>query len=107
MVAASDDVYLGGGSESVTITGTSGGNFESLNVSGAAAVTALTDDADVTNLTLAADATVVEGGNITYTATLDNAADTAMTVTLSNGAVVNIAAGDTSGTAVVAALPAY
>src|SRR3546814_4189957 len=49
------------------------------------------------------DLTVAEGGSITYTASLTNAADTAMTVTLSNGAVINIAAGASSGTAVVAA----
>ncbi|MDN7144290.1 type I secretion protein, partial [Pseudomonas sp. JQ170] len=42
-----------------------------------------------------------EGGEITYTATLTNPAGTAMTVTLSNGAVINIAAGATTGTVTV------
>ena len=48
------------------------------------ATATINDDADVTNLSLSATTPVTEGGAITYTATLDNAADTAMTVTLSN-----------------------
>ncbi|MGZ0788173.1 immunoglobulin-like domain-containing protein, partial [Pseudomonas saponiphila] len=46
---------------------------------------------------------VAEGGSIVYTATLTNAAGTPVTVTLSNGAVITIAAGATSGTVTVAA----
>ncbi|WP_256832528.1 immunoglobulin-like domain-containing protein, partial [Pseudomonas sp. Pse1] len=42
-----------------------------------------------------------EGGSITYTATLTNPAGTAMTVTLSNGSVIVIEAGKTTGTVVV------
>src|SRR3546814_11132996 len=61
------------------------------------------DTVDDTTLSLSATPTVAEGGSITYTASLTNAADTAMTVTLSNGAVINLAAGASSGTAVVAA----
>ncbi|WP_420892717.1 immunoglobulin-like domain-containing protein, partial [Pseudomonas corrugata] len=38
---------------------------------------------------------------ITYTATLTNAAQTPVTVTLSNGSVINIAAGETTGTVAV------
>ncbi|MEG1082592.1 MAG: hypothetical protein RSE44_29080, partial [Pseudomonas sp.] len=45
--------------------------------------------------------TVEEGGELTSTATLTNPAGTAMTVTLSNGAVINIAAGATTGTVTV------
>ncbi|WP_198043822.1 S-layer family protein, partial [Ketobacter nezhaii] len=97
-VVASDDVYAGGDTASATIVSTSGGNFENLVVDNAPASTTISDDADESNLTLSATDTVTEGGTITYTATLDNPADTAMTVTLSNGEVINIAAGDTSGT---------
>ncbi|MGC1507787.1 retention module-containing protein, partial [Ketobacter sp.] len=97
-VIASDDVYAGGDTASATIVSTSGGNFENLVVDNAPASTTISDDADESNLTLSATDTVTEGGTITYTATLDNPADTAMTVTLSNGEVINIAAGDTSGT---------
>ncbi|WP_390242790.1 immunoglobulin-like domain-containing protein, partial [Vibrio sp. R78045] len=49
-------------------------------------------------VSLSADASVTEGENITYTATLTNPADGAVTVTLSNGATITIADGATSGT---------
>ncbi|MCP4042054.1 MAG: hypothetical protein GY731_08905, partial [Gammaproteobacteria bacterium] len=101
VINASDDVYLGGDAASVTIASSSGGNFESLAIDTDPAVTTITDDADVTNLTLTATDPAVEGGPITYTASVDNPAGTAMTVTLSNGANINIAAGASSGTVVV------
>ncbi|MDP9519449.1 immunoglobulin-like domain-containing protein, partial [Pseudomonas protegens] len=58
---------------------------------------------DTTSVSLSATGTVAEGGSIIYTATLTNAAGTPVTVTLSNGAVINIAAGKTTGTVTVAA----
>src|SRR3546814_6268449 len=88
---------------SVTIQGTpTGGNYEAIATPGTVSNTVV-DTVDDTTLSLSATPTVAEGGSITYTASLTNAADTAMTVTLSNGAVINIAAGASSGTAVVAA----
>ncbi|MGB3620575.1 MAG: immunoglobulin-like domain-containing protein [Ketobacter sp.] len=102
-VIASDDVYGGGDTASAAIDSVSGGNFENLVADSDAATTTINDDADETNLTLTATDTVSEGGTITYTASLDNPADTAMTVTLSNGEVINIAAGQTSGTVDVVA----
>jgi small nuclear ribonucleoprotein (snRNP)-like protein len=42
--------------------------------------------------------TVTEGGQITYTATLTNPAQTPVTVTLSNGSTITIGAGQTTGT---------
>ncbi|MFL7966344.1 immunoglobulin-like domain-containing protein, partial [Pseudomonas kielensis] len=86
---------------STTITGATGGNFESLVPSTTPAVTTITDSVDTTGLTLSASNTVTEGGQITYTATLTNPAQTPVTVTLSNGAVINIAAGATTGTVAV------
>src|SRR3546814_14603284 len=59
--------------------------------------TTVTDVQDTTGLTLSASDTVAEGGSIVYTATLTNAAGTPVTVTLSNGAVINIAAGRSEG----------
>ncbi|MFS2202910.1 immunoglobulin-like domain-containing protein, partial [Pseudomonas sp. Pseusp3] len=44
---------------------------------------------------------ITEGGQITYTATLTNPAGTPMTVTLSNGSVITIEAGKTTGSVVV------
>jgi hypothetical protein len=46
---------------------------------------------------------VAEGGSIVYTATLTNAAGSPVTVTLSNGAVITIDAGKTTGTVTVPA----
>ncbi|MDB5799256.1 MAG: hypothetical protein JWL63_195, partial [Rhodocyclales bacterium] len=100
---APDDVYAGGSSVSATISTVSGGNFENLVASSTPAITTITDDSDVTTLALSASPSVAEGGNIVYTATLSNAAATPLTVTLSNGATINIAAGTTSGTVSVAA----
>ena len=55
----------------------------------------MTDTTDTTNLSLSATGSVAEGGPITYTATLTNAAGSPVTVTLSNGAVITIDAGKT------------
>ncbi len=63
----------------------------------------MTDTVDTTSVSLTATGTVAEGGQITYTATLTNAAGTPVTVTLSNGSVIHIEAGKTTGTVTVAA----
>ncbi|WP_163003838.1 immunoglobulin-like domain-containing protein, partial [Pseudomonas viridiflava] len=47
---------------------------------------------------LTATGSVDEGGQITYTATLTNPAGTPVTVTLSNGSVITIEVGKTTGT---------
>ncbi|MER2493901.1 immunoglobulin-like domain-containing protein, partial [Catenovulum sediminis] len=46
---------------------------------------------------------VLEGGTISYTATLSHAAETGMTIGLTNGQSITIAAGSTSGTVNVTA----
>jgi uncharacterized protein YegL len=97
IAAPSDDVYKDVSKLTVTMTDATGGNFEKLDVSKTPVSTTVNDTIDKTTLTLSASDTVSEGGQITYTATLSNPAGTAMTVTLANGAVINIAAGDTSG----------
>ena len=77
VAAPTDDVYVDAGTVSAVITGTSGsasGNFESLVASTVAAVTSVTDDSDVTTVSLSADSSVEEGGYITYTASLSSAA---------------------------------
>ncbi|WP_332461628.1 beta strand repeat-containing protein, partial [Pseudomonas chlororaphis] len=100
---APNDALAGGSSLSTTITGATGGNYEKLDVDSKPADTTVTDTPDTTNLTLTATDTVAEGGSIVYTATLTNAAGTPVTVTLSNGAIITIAAGATTGTVTVAA----
>ncbi|WP_448648991.1 retention module-containing protein [Pseudomonas corrugata] len=96
-----NDVYNNGSTVSTTITGATGGNFENLVPDTTPAVTTITDSVDDTGLTLSASETITEGGSIVYTATLTNAAQTPVTVTLSNGSVINIAAGETTGTVAV------
>ncbi|MFL9011325.1 large adhesive protein, partial [Pseudomonas sp. QLc11A] len=96
-----NDVYDNGSTVSTTIIGTTGGNFENLVPNTAPAVTTITDSVDNTELTLTATGNITEGGQITYTATLTNPAGTPMTVTLSNGSVITIDAGQTTGTVVV------
>ncbi|WP_251010311.1 immunoglobulin-like domain-containing protein, partial [Pseudomonas fluorescens] len=96
-----NDVYNNGSTVSTTITGATGGNFENLVPSTTPAVTTITDSVDSTGLNLSASTQVAEGGSIVYTATLTNPAGSPVTVTLSNGAVINIAAGQTTGTVTV------
>jgi hypothetical protein len=103
VAAPTDDALIDAGTVSATITGTSGGNFESLVVDNTAASTSITDTIDTTTVTLTATPSVAEGGNIVYTASLDNAAGTDVTVRLSNGAQITILAGASSGTVTVAA----
>ncbi|WP_460410036.1 retention module-containing protein [Pseudomonas sp. MD6] len=95
---AANDVYNNGGTVSTTITGATGGNFESLVPNTTPATTTITDSIDTTSVSLTATGTVVEGGQITYTATLTNAAQTPVTITLSNGSTITIDAGQTTGT---------
>ncbi|MBK5550539.1 LapA family giant adhesin, partial [Pseudomonas sp. TH03] len=86
-----------------SISNVSGGNYENLVADKTPVSTTVTDTIDTTNLSLTATNTVAEGGQITYTATLTNAAGTPVTVTLSNGSVITIDAGKTTGTVTVAA----
>ena len=96
--APADDVYKDGSKITVGIASTDGGNFEKLDVSKTTHTTTVNDTTDTTTLKLSADvSTVGEGGQIAYTATLSHPADTAMTVTLNNGLVINIKAGESSG----------
>ena len=82
IAAPTDDAIIDAGSVANYIAATAGGNFENvINANGAAApvATTITDTVDVTTVALAAEANEVEGGTITYTASVDNAADGDMT----------------------------
>ncbi|WP_285358588.1 immunoglobulin-like domain-containing protein, partial [Pseudomonas sp. lyk4-R2A-10] len=100
---APNDVLTGHAPLTNAITGVSGGNYENLVADKTPVSTTVTDTVDTTNLSLSATGTVAEGGSITYTATLTNAAGSPVTVTLSNGAVITIEAGKTTGTVTVPA----
>ena len=93
-----DDVYVDGSTDTLTITGTTGGNFEALDTADTGTVT-VNDTVDTTTASLSATPLSIDedGATIRYTVTLDNAASGAMTVTLDNGESITIADGATSG----------
>ncbi|MDP5241431.1 retention module-containing protein, partial [Uliginosibacterium sp. 31-16] len=115
-VATIDD-EIQEGSETFTLNAsiTSGTTTSGLSAGASASGTAtITDDvgpglpgvpdaADTTHLSLSAAGSAAEGGQITYTATLTNPATSPLTVTLSNGSQIMIAAGQTVGTVSVPA----
>ncbi|WP_447737624.1 retention module-containing protein [Pseudomonas laurentiana] len=92
-----NDVYNNGSTVSVTIESATGGNFEQLTPNPTPAQTAINDSTDTTTATLTASPSVTEGGVITYTVTLSNPAQTAVTVTLSNGQTITVEAGKSQG----------
>jgi CHAT domain-containing protein len=100
---APNDALTGQAPLANSITGVTGGNYENLVADKTPVSTTVTDTVDTTNLSLSATNSVAEGGSIVYTATLTNAAGSPVTVTLSNGAVITIDAGKTTGTVTVAA----
>lgn len=96
--AGNDTPYLDASTVSATIAGTSGGGNLIITTDPAPAVTQITDTIDTTTVSLSANASVDEGDKITYTATVTNAAQTDVTITLSNNTTITIKAGDTTGT---------
>ncbi|PVZ30204.1 retention module-containing protein, partial [Pseudomonas sp. CC120222-01a] len=98
----SNDVYQGHAAVTNSITSVSGGNYENLVANQSPVSTSVTDVQDTTTVSLSATQTVAEGGQIVYTATLTNAAQSPVTVTLSNGQTITIAANQTSGSVAVA-----
>ena len=102
-LADHNDAYIDPSNISTTITGVSGGGNLVVTVDPTPAVTHITDSIDNTGLSLSASQNVSEGGVITYTATLTNAAQTPVTITLSNGETITIKAGETTGSVNVAA----
>ncbi|WP_040395493.1 immunoglobulin-like domain-containing protein, partial [Catenovulum agarivorans] len=75
-----------------------GGNFENLVLGNSSVTTTVSDTLSDVTLSLTGTPSVSEGGSITYTASLTAAAETDMTITLSNGAEISITAGQSSGT---------
>ncbi len=99
--AGNDTPYLDASSISATITGTSGGGNLIITTDPAPAVTQIADTIDTTTVTLTATASVNEGGQIVYTATVTNAAQTDVVIKLSNDKTITIEAGKTTGTVTV------
>ncbi|MDD1041610.1 type I secretion protein, partial [Pseudomonas sp. TNT2022 ID609] len=98
--APSDDVYIDAGKLSVTITGTTGGDFEQLTVSNVPAVTDVTDTIDTSTVTLTASTnSVVEGGVVTYTAKVTApVTGSDLVINLANGQQIIIPVGQSTGT---------
>ena len=95
--APADDVYKDADSVSRTIQNVSGGGNVTL-MPGTTPVNVLVNDTiDATKVSLSATSAVNDGGVITYTATLDHAADKAVKLLLSNGQTIEIAAKATQG----------
>jgi len=100
-----DDAYTQGNQTvTVGISGTSGGNYEALDVS-STVNTVVSDNGTATNITLTAAANVQEGGSIVYTATVASAVTgTPLVIHLSNGADITIPVGATSATSAAVAV---
>jgi uncharacterized protein YlzI (FlbEa/FlbD family) len=90
-----DDLYKQGEQEiAISITGSTGGNYENLDT-GATIDYKVNDDSDKTTVSLSIDsADVLEGTQVTVTATVDNAPETDLTLTLSNGETITIKDGE-------------
>ncbi|MBR0952921.1 DUF5801 repeats-in-toxin domain-containing protein, partial [Bradyrhizobium canariense] len=92
-----EDPYLDASQLTATITGATGGNFESLVV-GTAAATAHVNDTITTNFVTLDDVVVLENQTFVYTAHMDYASLTPFTVKLDNGVDITFAPGQLTAT---------
>jgi hypothetical protein len=95
---ADDDAYTDPDTPvEFSIDSTTGGGYEALDTTDTATTTVV-DDNDTTTVTLDSTPSVEEGGDITVTATVDNAPeDTPLVITLNNGEEIIIPVGQTTG----------
>jgi hypothetical protein len=93
--AQGDDAYLDASSSSISIASTSGGNFEALDISSTASVQ-ISDTIDTTVVTLN-NVSALENAPLVYTASVNNAPQSAFDVMLSNGVVIHFDAGSMLG----------
>ncbi|WP_435874838.1 immunoglobulin-like domain-containing protein [Pseudomonas chlororaphis] len=104
MAAPADDVYKDAGTVQATIQTATGGNFENLVPSTTPAVTNVTDTIDTSTVSLKATPSAVEGGAVTYTATVTSpVTGSPVVVTLANGEKITIAVGQTTGSVSITA----
>ncbi|OYZ07544.1 MAG: hypothetical protein B7Y32_02685, partial [Methylophilales bacterium 16-45-7] len=83
--APTDDVYLDASSVSKAIATATGGNFENLVADTTPATTAITDTLDVTVISITGNSSVQENGTASYTVSLTNPTQTALTVNIVYG----------------------
>jgi len=93
-----NDVFVNGSTVSTTITGTTGGNFENLVPNPTPAQTVVSDSIDTVTVSIASNGNVTEAQQPTFTVSVSQKLDHDLTVTLSNGDKVTIAAGQTQAT---------
>ncbi|CAM5186034.1 retention module-containing protein [Alishewanella longhuensis] len=93
-----DDVYVQGDDViNINVNSTSGGNFSTVDSSTSVSVI-VTDNNDVTVITLATPEVVIEGESVVVTATVSNpVTGSPLVITLSNGSTITIPVGETSG----------
>ncbi|CAI9008341.1 serralysin [Pseudomonas chlororaphis] len=104
VAAPADDVYKDAGTVQATIQTATGGNFENLVPSTTPAVTNVTDTIDTSTVSLKATPSAVEGGAVTYTATVTSpVTGSPVVVTLANGEKITIAVGQTTGSVSITA----
>ncbi|WP_188752397.1 retention module-containing protein, partial [Marinobacterium zhoushanense] len=94
-----DDPYVDGESYSVSVSGTSGGDFDSLDTTDTGAVT-VNDTIDTTYVSLSAESVSEDDASATFTATLSNASQGTTTIETDMGTIV-IGDGETTGTLVI------
>ncbi len=100
VAAPADSPYVDPSTITVSITGTQGGGFNQI-ITGPSTTTQINDTVDTTTVTLGASAQVNEGGQITYSASVNNAPQSDLVLTLSNGASITIKAGELNGSVTV------
>ncbi|MCG8292703.1 retention module-containing protein, partial [Pseudomonas entomophila] len=93
-----NDVFVNGSTVSTTITGATGGNFENLVPNPTPAQTVVNDSVDTVTVSIASNGNVTEAEQPTFTVSVSQKLDHDLTVTLSNGDKVVIAAGQTQAT---------
>ncbi|NCE88425.1 type I secretion protein [Pseudomonas sp. Q1] len=102
--APSDDVFIDKSTQTVKITGTTGGNFEGVSITPGGATTTINDTIDDVTVSLKATGSTSEGGQIIYTASLVdkngvavNNVGSDLVVKLDNGSTITIGNGKSSG----------
>ncbi|MFB4391779.1 MULTISPECIES: retention module-containing protein, partial [unclassified Pseudomonas] len=93
-----NDVYVNGSTITTTIAGVTGGNFENLVANPTPVSTLVSDSIDTVAVSITANGNVTEDQAPTFTLSLNQRLDHDLNVTLSNGATVVIAAGQTQAT---------
>ncbi len=101
-IIKSDDPYVNAGIRSAAISETQGGGFFSILINPATVSVQVNDTIDTVTASLAVSkATATEGEDLVYTASLTAPSQGNTTINLSNGEIITVADGESSGTVTV------